>query len=84
MKPRFLLTAAFAALANVASAAPLLAPVFSDHAVLQRGQPIRVWGRGPAQRGVAIDLSGASRQRHRRRPRPLVRRPCRPASPARR
>jgi sialate O-acetylesterase len=38
-----------------ASAAPLLAPVFTDHAVLQRGQPIRVWGgAGP---GAVVTLS---------------------------
>ncbi|MBO9560104.1 MAG: sialate O-acetylesterase [Caulobacter sp.] len=36
-------------------AAPILAPVFTDHAVLQRGQPIRVWGAaGP---GEAVELS---------------------------
>ncbi len=57
---RFLLTAAFAALATAASAAPLLAPVFSDHAVLQRGQPIRVWGAAQPGAGVDIDLSGAT------------------------
>ena len=60
MKPRFLLTAVFAALATAASAAPLLAPVFSDHAVLQRGQPIRVWGVTQPNAAVAIDLSGAN------------------------
>jgi len=57
---RFLLTAAFAALATAASAAPLLAPVFTDHAVLQRGQPIRVWGAAQPDAGVEIDLSGAT------------------------
>lgn len=38
-----------------AQAAPLLAPVFTDHAVLQRGQPIRVWG--VAKPGAVVELS---------------------------
>ncbi|CAN7228194.1 sialate O-acetylesterase [Caulobacter sp. LjRoot300] len=46
---------ALTALAGAASAAPLLAPVFTDHAVLQRGQPIRVWG--AAKAGEAVELS---------------------------
>jgi sialate O-acetylesterase len=46
---------ALTALAGAASAAPLLAPVFTDHAVLQRGQPIRVWG--AAKPGEAVELS---------------------------
>jgi sialate O-acetylesterase len=33
----------------------MLAPVFTDHAVLQRGQPIRVWG--AAKPGEAVELS---------------------------
>lgn len=36
----------------------LLAPVFSDHAVLQRDQPIRVWGHAEAGESVTVDLSG--------------------------
>jgi len=46
---------ALTALAGAASAAPLLAPVFTDHAVLQRGQPIRVWG--AAKAGEAVELA---------------------------
>lgn len=42
------------ALATAAQAAPLLAPVFTDHAVLQRGQPIRVWG--AARPGAVVSL----------------------------
>jgi len=57
---RLLLTAALSVLAATASAAPLLAPVFTDHAVLQRGQPIRVWGQAPPNAAVAIDLSGTN------------------------
>jgi sialate O-acetylesterase len=40
-----------------AAAAPL-ASVFSDHAVLQRDQPIRVWGQVAPSAAVAVDLSG--------------------------
>ena len=58
MKRLPLITAAFTALAGPASAQALLAPVFSDHAVLQRGQPIRVWGQAPAHTAVEVDLSG--------------------------
>ena len=42
------------ALTTAAQAAPLLAPVFTDHAVLQRGQPIRVWG--AAKPGAVVSL----------------------------
>ncbi|KQY31062.1 9-O-acetylesterase [Caulobacter sp. Root487D2Y] len=46
---------AVSAIATTVSAAPLLALVFTDHAVLQRGQPIRVWGAaGP---GAVVELS---------------------------
>ncbi|MGH1561000.1 hypothetical protein ACRAWD_31400 [Caulobacter segnis] len=34
--------------------------MFSDHAVLQRDQPIRVWGKAAANAAVAIDLSGTA------------------------
>ncbi len=46
---------ALTAMAGAAAAAPLLAPVFTDHAVLQRGQPIRVWG--AAKAGDAVELT---------------------------
>jgi len=42
------------AVATAAQAAPILAPVFTDHAVLQRGQPIRVWG--AARPGAVVSL----------------------------
>ena len=42
------------ALTTAAQAAPLLAPVFTDHAVLQRGQPIPVWG--VAKPGAVVSL----------------------------
>jgi sialate O-acetylesterase len=37
---------------------PLLARVFSDHAVIQRDVPVRVWGSATAGDRVAIDFSG--------------------------
>ncbi|KRA59643.1 9-O-acetylesterase [Caulobacter sp. Root655] len=46
---------ALTATVGAAAAAPVLAPVFTDHAVLQRGQPIRVWG--GARPGEAVILS---------------------------
>ncbi|WP_425997544.1 sialate O-acetylesterase [Caulobacter sp. DWR1-3-2b1] len=57
---RLLLAAVFAGLATAASAQSLLAPVFSDHAVLQRSQPIRVWGLVQPNAGVEVELSGAT------------------------
>lgn len=57
---RLLLTGAFVALATAASAQSLLAPVFTDHAVLQRGQPIRVWGAAKPGETVEVDLAGAT------------------------
>jgi len=35
-----------------------LARIFSDHAVLQRDQPLTVWGTAPAGREVAVTLGG--------------------------
>ncbi|EJL30338.1 Protein of unknown function (DUF303) [Caulobacter sp. AP07] len=50
---------ALASLAGAAQAAPLLAPVFTDHAVLQRGQPIRVWGAARPGEAVTLTLGDA-------------------------
>jgi sialate O-acetylesterase len=47
------------ALSASVQAAPLLAPVFTDHAVLQRGQPIRVWGAAKPGAVVALSLGEA-------------------------
>ena len=51
-----------AALTAFAAAAGDLAlsPIFSDHAVLQRGKPIAVFGTAPAGSGVKIMLDGAT------------------------
>ena len=42
-----------------ASAAPALNPIFSDHAVLQRGKPIAVWGTADPGERVAVALGPA-------------------------
>jgi sialate O-acetylesterase len=39
---------------------PLLHPMFQDHAVLQRDQPIRVWGHAPAGERVTVTLARRS------------------------
>lgn len=36
-----------------------LASVFSDHMVVQRDQPVRVWGRASANAEIAVSLAGA-------------------------
>ncbi|WP_374012585.1 sialate O-acetylesterase [Pseudoxanthomonas koreensis] len=40
--------------------APLLHTMFQDHAVLQRDQPLRVWGLAPPGETVRIELAGRS------------------------
>lgn len=59
MRLKLLAFAAASLLASPVLAAPL-ASVFSDHAVLQRDQPIRVWGRATPNAAVSVDLSGVS------------------------
>src|SRR5690606_36437154 len=39
-------------------APPLLHAMFSDHAVLQRDQPIRVYGEAPPGASVRVELAG--------------------------
>jgi sialate O-acetylesterase len=46
--------------ASPASAAPLLHPMFQDHAVLQRDQPIRIYGQAPSGTQISIRLGNAS------------------------
>jgi len=38
-----------------------LAPVFTDHAVLQRDKPVAVWGQGPANEAIRLTLSEGNR-----------------------
>lgn len=49
------------ALPSAAQAQPLLHPLFSDHAVLQRGQPIPVWGTASPGERVTVTLGTARR-----------------------
>ena len=41
-----------------AAAAPSFAPPFNDHMVLQRDQPLRVWGRAAAGADVSVSAAG--------------------------
>jgi sialate O-acetylesterase len=72
MRLRWLAIAAVGAVATAAAAEPRLAAPFGDHAVLQRGRPIAIWGSaepgervtvtlGEAGRAVTADRSGAWR-----------------------
>jgi len=44
----------------LAQAAPLLHDLFQDHAVFQRGQPIRVWGKAAANESLQVTFAGAN------------------------
>ena len=44
------------------SAAPHLSHLFSDHMVLQRDQPIRIWGSANAGESITVTLNGTSRK----------------------
>lgn len=58
---RYLMLVAASLLAAIpAEAAPLLHPMFADHAVLQRGQPIPVYGRAKAGADVRVSLGSTS------------------------
>src|SRR5689334_878959 len=46
--------------ATPAWSAPLLHPMFADHAVLQRGQPIRVYGQAKPGSEIRIELGNQS------------------------
>ncbi len=46
--------------ATPAAAAPLLHPMFQDHAVLQRDQPIRIYGQAPRGAEISVQLGDAS------------------------
>lgn len=59
MRFKALILATAMGLSTHAMAAPL-ASVFSDHAVLQRDQPIKVWGQATPNAPVSVDLSGSA------------------------
>ena len=50
--------------ASPAGAEPLLHPMFADHAVLQRDQPIRIYGTAPSGAQVSVHLGSASATAH--------------------
>jgi sialate O-acetylesterase len=49
---------------STSASAALLNPVFQDHAVLQRDQPVRVWGSAAPGATVTVGISGSSVQAH--------------------
>jgi sialate O-acetylesterase len=55
---RTLLVLACAGTAAAAPAAPELAPPFRDHAVLQQGRPVPVWGRAAPGEHVSVSFAG--------------------------
>jgi sialate O-acetylesterase len=60
LAPAFILALLLSAPVFAQTAVPGFAAIFSDHAVLQRGEPLAVWGRaGPGQR-VTVSLGSAS------------------------
>ena len=61
---RFLILAIGLLAAAPAEAAPLLHPMFNDHAVLQRDQPIRVYGTTRPGADVAVSLGSESTTVH--------------------
>lgn len=44
------------------AAAPAFAGIFGDHAVLQRGEPLTVWGTATPGQGVTVSLGGKTAQ----------------------
>lgn len=48
--------------AVAADTAPAFAGIFSDHAVLQRDQPIAIWGKAAPRTVVTVQLAGATAQ----------------------
>ncbi|HEY5347447.1 MAG TPA: hypothetical protein VIJ72_04585, partial [Rhizomicrobium sp.] len=55
---RALLVCASFAFPAFAVAAPLLHPLFQDHAVLQRGKPIPIYGQAAPGAHLTVSLSG--------------------------
>ena len=61
---RTLMLAAALLGAAPAQAATLLHPMFADHAVLQRGQPITVYGTAKPDANVTLQLGNATASAH--------------------
>ncbi len=62
LPPALLVVSLFVALAVLARADVSLAPLFSDHAVLQRDNPVPVWGRADGGEKIVVTFAGQSRQ----------------------
>jgi sialate O-acetylesterase len=60
MSKRRTLILAAALAATPAAAAPKLDTLFSDHAVLQRGRPIAIWGTADPRENLTVSLDGQS------------------------
>lgn len=58
---RALVLGLLATASSAAQAAPQLATMFSDHAVLQRGQAIPVWGTASPREKVTVSLGNATK-----------------------
>ncbi len=56
--PRILVAVSFVWWSLAGWADPVLPTLFTDHMVLQRGRPIRVWGRADAGEKLKVDLAG--------------------------
>jgi sialate O-acetylesterase len=58
---RTIALALLVAASSTAQAAPQLATMFADHAVLQRGQAIPIWGSAAPREKVTVSLGGATK-----------------------
>jgi len=56
--PLVILALFFASCLAAQATGPLLHPLFTDHAVLQRGQPVPVWGWAEADTRVTVEFAG--------------------------
>ena len=59
---RFFLLPVFTALTGFVQADVTLAPLFTDHAVLQRDKPVPVWGRADAGEKITVTLREQTRR----------------------
>ena len=57
-----MLAAVAGAIALTADAGVRLGTPFSDHMVLQRDQPLRIWGKAPAGSSVSVSFGGRTAQ----------------------
>lgn len=58
----FAVTFAVTAAAEAHAAAPVFGSIFADHAVLQRDQPITIWGKAAPSASVTVNLGQAAMQ----------------------